>query len=361
MDFYLIRLKKLDWFLILAIFILIIAGLISLLSHSPNLFWRQLIWSIFFFLIVFSTIFFDWSSLIFQNWFRHLFYWLGIFLLIAVRFQKGEVRGTKSWFVFGSFQFEPSELMKVAFILMLAGFFSRRYVAAWLTRNIFISFFYTLIPTVLIISQPDLGSALVFLIIWLGFLFMSGFDKKKLIIGLILVAIFLVFLWFYYLEPYQKERIIGFLFPNYDPLGINYNAIQAKIAIGSAGFFGKGFSQGTQSKLGFLPEAYSDFIFAAFVEEWGIFGGILIIAIFLFILYRLSLIGIQARDNYSKFIVLGTMFLLLAHFTLNLGANLNFLPITGITFPFFSYGGSSLLTLAILLSIIENTKIESSK
>jgi len=249
--------------------------------------------------------------------------------------------------------------MKVAVILMLASFFARHYIAAWVGRNILISLLYVFIPTVLIAIQPDFGSAIIFIILWLSFLFMSGVDRKKLTLGIIIVIIGSIFIWNFYLQTYQKERLIGFLFPNFDPLGVNYNVVQSKIAIGSAGFWGRGFNSGIQTKLGFLPEAHNDFIFDAFVEEWGIIGGLVVVLTFLFIVYRLSNIGIQSRDNYSKFIVLGTIFILITHFILNIGANLGLLPVTCISLPFMSYGGSNLLTLAILMSIIQRIKLES--
>jgi len=358
MNFYLY--KKLDWGLIFGIFILVICGLLSLASISPdNLFWRQLIWCGIFFAFLFLGVMFDWHWLVNQSWFRHGFYWLGVFLLIVLLIFGEPIRGAKSWFVIGFFHFGPSELMKVAVVLMLASFFARRYIVAWVGRNILISSLYVFIPTVLIAAQPDFGSAIIFIVLWLSFLFMAGVDKKKLIIGIVIVIIGLVFIWNFYLQTYQKERLIGFLFPNFDPLGVNYNVIQSKTAIGSAGFWGKGFGVGSQTKLGFLPEAHNDFIFAAFVEEWGIFGGVVVILTFLFVVYRISIIGIQAKNNYSKFIVLGTIFILIIHFILNVGANLGLLPVTGISFPFMSYGGSNLLTFAILMSIIQRIKLES--
>lgn len=357
MSFYLY--KKLDWPLIFGIVVLIGAGLLSLASTSSYFFWRQLVWGGLFLAILFFGVMFDWRWLVNQAWFRHSFYWLGVALLIALLLYGEPVRGAKSWFIIGDFQFGPSELMKVAAVLMLASFFARRYIAAWVGRNILVSSIYVFIPTVLIAIQPDFGSAIIFIVLWLSFLFMSGIDKKKLVAGIVIAIVMSVLIWNFYLQPYQKERLIGFLFPNFDPLGVNYNVVQSKIAIGSAGLWGKGFGAGSQARLGFLPEAHNDFIFAAFTEEWGIIGAVIVILTFFFVIYRLSNIGIRARDNYSKFIVLGTIFILAIHFILNLGANLGLLPVTGITLPFLSYGGSSLLTLAILMSIIQRIKLES--
>lgn len=356
---YSARLRKIDWPLITTLLVLSSISLVTLASLNQIFFQRQIVWLAASFLVIFSGAFLNWRWLVSQTWFRRIFYWLSVLLLFLVNLQLHTVRGTKSWFVFSGFQFEPSELAKVALILVLAGFFSRRYVAAWRNKNIFISFFYVLLPVALVIIQPDFGSALVLFGIWLGFLFSSGINKKKAAIGLVIVLAILILLWMFYFKPYQKERIIGFLMPNYDPLGINYNTIQSKIAIGSAGLLGKGFKMGSQSQLGFLPEGQGDFIFAAFAEEWGLFGVLGLIAAFIVLIYRLMGIGLKASDNYSKFVVLGTIVVLAVQFFLNLGSNLGLVPVVGLTLPFVSYGGSSLLTLALLLSIIQSIKLES--
>lgn len=302
----------------------------------------------------------DWRWLINQNWFRYGLYCFSVFILIVSNLQSRTIRGTKSWLTIGSFQFEPAELAKIALIIVLAGFFSKRYLEAWQSKNILKSLIFALIPVGLVAIHPDLGSAIVIASIWVGFLFMSGVHYKRLAIGFILAILIFSMLWIFYLKPYQKDRLTGFLFQEKDPLGINYNVIQAKIAIGSAGFFGKGFGAGTQTQLHFLPETQTDFIFSAFVEEWGIFGGLIIILTFLFLLYRIVLVGLTVRSNDAKFLSLGAGLMFLVHFSINLGSNLGLLPVAGIPFPFLSYGGSSLLTDAILISIIEHIKLESS-
>ncbi len=352
-------LKKMDWFLLALICLLIGAGLISLFSHSFYFFKRQLLWAGLFLVFYFSTLFFNWRWLINQKWFRVGLYLLSILLLILV-YLKGEfVRGARSWFNFGGFQFQPSELAKLSLVLMLAHFFAKKHIFAWVNRNFFISLFYVFVPAVLVLLQPDLGSALVLIGLWFCFILISGLNKKKFFLFLMILLILGVFAWFFYLRPYQKDRIIGFLFPEHDPLGINYNSLQAKIAIGSAGLLGKGFKEGSQVQFDFLPEKHSDFIFAAFVEEWGFLGVFILISIFVLLIQRLVYIASKTRDNYSKFFVLGAIFYLLIHFLFNTGANLGFLPVTGLPFPFLSYGGSYLLTLAIFMSIIQSIEIES--
>lgn len=351
--------QRLDWPIIFSLVFLAAASLLSLYSIGQEFFWKQLYWYSAFFGIIFSSLFFDWSSLIHQSWFRRGIYWLSILLLTMTYFQSVTIRGTKSWLVLGGFQFAPAELAKVGLVLVLAGFFSKRYLSAWLGRNIMISLFFALLPIMLVIFHPDFGAAVVLFSIWLGFLLASGLDKKKVFWGLLIALLVFAMLWLFYFKDYQKERIVGFLIPDYDPLGINYNVTQSKIAIGSAGWLGKGWQAGTQTQLHFLPETYGDFIFAVLVEEWGLIGAGGVLAVFVFLLHRFLQAGIRAPDNYSKFIALGGFLILASQFFLNLGSNLGLLPVVGVAFPFLSYGGSSILTLALLVSIILNIKPES--
>ncbi|KKU94096.1 MAG: Rod shape-determining protein [Candidatus Jorgensenbacteria bacterium GW2011_GWA1_48_13] len=352
--------RKFDWLLFSALLAIALASLVSLLSSNAILFYKQLVWYIIAFCLILFSIRIDWRGLIKESYFRYGIYWFAVALLLIVDLSGKTIRGVTSWLQFGDFQFEPAELAKLGLILLLAGFFSRRHIAAWVGKNIALSFFYALIPTVLVAVQPDLGSALVVFGIWIGFLLLSGINKKRLAVGFLVAILFAGLLWGFFLKPYQKDRLLGFVNPERDPLGVNYNVIQSKIAIGSAGFWGKGFGAGTQVQFGFLPEAETDFIFAAFVEEWGIVSGLIIILAFLLVVSRIVKIGIEAKNNDYKFITLGTALVLAIHFLLNIGSNLGFLPVTGINFPFLSYGGSNILTVAILVSIVERIKLESS-
>ncbi|MDP3052465.1 MAG: FtsW/RodA/SpoVE family cell cycle protein [bacterium] len=351
--------KKLDWWLIGALIFMAAASLISLSSTKPALFQIQLIWYALSFLIIFFAAKINWRWLITQNWFLLSFYWLTIILLIAAFFFR-PIRGAQSWLIIGNFQFQPSELAKISLILIFASFFSRRYLEVSLIKNIAASFFYFFIPAALVALQPALGMAIIFFGIWFSFLIVSGLKWQRIFASFLIFILVFSFLWMTFLRPYQKERVLGFIFPDRNPLGTNYNVIQSKIAIGSAGLFGKGFQQGTQSRLGFLPEAQTDFIFSAFVEEWGLVGGLLLIAAFLLIIFRIIKIGIKSEGNCAKFICLGAAIALGSQFFFNIGSCLGLSPVVGITFPFFSYGGSSLLTNALLIGIIQNIAIESS-
>ncbi len=354
------RLRKLDWALIGGFLILAAISLLTLASHDRSFFWRQLTWYGAAFAVIIFGSQLPWSWLIRWPVFRHGVYWISVFFLIISNLQSTLVRGTKSWLSIGGFQFEPSEFAKFALVIFLAGFFTKRYVAVWRTKNLFLSLCYTMIPASLIAIHPDLGSTIVVVGIWLGFMLMSGVHKKRFLIGLGVGIGCLILLWTSFLKPYQKDRLTGFLFPERDPLGINYNVIQSKIAIGSAGLWGKGFGEGTQTQFHFLPEAHADFLFAAFTEEWGIAADVILLLTFLFVFLQLTNIGLRAGSNEAKFVVLGSALILFIQFLINIGSNLGLVPVTGITLPFVSYGGSSLLTVATLISIIQHIKIESS-
>ncbi len=353
-------LKNLDWKLNLAILFLMAASLVSLASTAPALFHKQLLWAGISILFFFLIIKFDWRPFINYRGVIFGLYLLAVLLLIITYFWAPTIRGTKGWIPFGLFQFQVSEFAKVVLIILFANFFSRKHIGIARLPILATSFIYFLIPGVLIALQPDFGSALVLFCLWFGFLLVSGIRWRHLIIALIIFLVLGIILWQNVLKDYQKERIAGLFFPGRDPLGINYSVIQSKIAIGSAGLFGKGFGQGTQGQLGFLPEAQTDFIFAAFIEEWGLLMGFLLIAIFVFLILRIIKIGLGADNNFNRFICLGTIILFSTQFILNVGSNLGLTPVVGITFPFLSYGGSSLLTNLILVGIIQTIFIRRS-
>ncbi|KKU92548.1 MAG: Rod shape-determining protein RodA [Parcubacteria group bacterium GW2011_GWA1_48_11b] len=353
-------LKRQDWFLNAAVLFLAAASLVTLSSINRSLFWQQLIW----FAIGFSIIIFftriDWRPLTSYKWVILGFYLFALLLLVATYFLAPVIRSTRSWLVVGPVQIQTSEIAKIALIILLASFFARGHVGIARWNVLLKSFLYFIIPTALILVQPDLGSALILFAIWLGLLLVSGIRWRHLFIGFIIFSLLFGLGWKFMLENYQKNRITAFLNPSSSPLDANYNVIQSKIAIGSAGFFGKGYGQGTQVQLGFLPEAKTDFIFPAFVEEWGSLGGFLVIGVFVLMLLRIIKIGIQCHDNFSRLICLGTVIMFLSQFTINVGSALGLLPVVGVTLPFFSYGGSSILANAMLIGIIQSTVVRSS-
>ncbi len=349
------NLKRLDWFLNFGILFLFGSGLLSLASTAPKLFWAQFSWGILAALVVIFTANFDWRSFIKYKWFIGGIYAVSVFLLAVTYLVAPSIRGARAWLPLGPFQFQTSEFAKFALILILSYFFAKRHVGIAHLKTISASLSYLAIPALLILIQPDMGSALILAGIWFGYLLVSGIRWRHLLLSSVVFIVVLILLWFSVLKDYQKERILGLFQPERDPLGVNYSVIQAKIAIGSAGFFGKGFGQGTQSQLGFLPEAQTDFIFAAFIEEWGLFGAMAILGAFLLVLYQIMRIAIASDNNFSKLICLGTSIMFLLHFIVNTGSNLGLMPVIGVPFPFLSYGGSNLLINALLIGMIQSS------
>jgi len=349
--------KQLDWKLNSAVLFLALASLVSLLSAKTDLFWKQLIWWIIGIFLLFLIIRFDWRPFInYRGVVLGIYLTIIVLLLLTFLFAP-TIRGTKGWLVLGSFQLQASELAKLALIILYAIFFSRRHIGIARISNLAISFVYFFIPAILVAIQPDFGSVLILFFIWFGFLLISGIRWRHLALLLIIFIVSGFLIWHNVLKDYHKERITGILFPERDPLGINYSVIQSKIAIGSAGIFGKGFGQGTQTQLGFLPEAQTDFIFAAIIEEWGLISAIFLIGAFVVLIFRIIKIGLTSNNNFNRFICLGASLLFITHFVLNVGFNLGLTPVIGVTFPFLSYGGSSLLTNMILIGIIQSINV----
>ncbi len=350
----LFNLKRMDWVINVSLLILATASLLTIYSINYDNFIQQAVW---FGLAGILILFFsqlDWRPLIIYRWMTLSVYLFSIGLLVITYFLAPLIRGTRSWLVLGPVQFQTSEFAKLALIILFSYYFASRHIEIAHWQNLMISFLYFIIPFGLILFQPDMGSALILFGLWFSYLLISEIRWRHLIIGLLIILLLIIVGWYGFLADYQKERIFGFINPDYDPLGINYNVIQSKIAIGSAGFWGKGFTQGTQVQLGFLPEATTDFIMAAFIEEWGLVGALIILAAFSLLLWRIIRIGLLAENNFSKLICLGTVIIFLIHFVFNVGSNLGLVPVIGVPFPWFSYGGSNLLTNAILIGIIQS-------
>jgi rod shape determining protein RodA len=326
-------------------------SLLVISSYSHHLLWLQSAWIGIGILFIFLSFFLNWRAILNYRWFIWGFYAVSVALLIFTYLTAPVIRNTRSWLVVGPFQFQPVELVKIALILVYASYFSRLHVSVARLKYILTSFVLFFIPAALTLLQPDLGSATILFGIWIGFLLISGLPKERIIAGFLLLAVIGTFGWFFLLKGYQKARIVGVFNPNKDVLGINYQQAQSKIAIGSGGFFGKGYGQGTQVQLGFLSEPATDFIFAALVEEWGVLAGIGAIISFLFMLYQILNVGL-ARENFEKFLCAGTTIVFGLQFLINVGTALAIVPVIGLPFPFLSYGGSGILTGFFLLSII---------
>ena len=344
---------RLDWGILGAVFVLISAGLLVLSSSDTDLFIKQLMWLSVALLLMLGLPFLNLRAIFNYRWFILGIYFFVLLLLIVTYLVAPVIHGARSWIVFGPFQIQASEFMKAALVILFSSFFATRHMAIARIGIIASSFLYFIVPAVIVLLQPDLGSSLVLLGIWLGYLLISGIPKKYILIGLVALLVLGIVAWSFLFADYQKERIEGLFKPNTDQLGVNYSVAQSKIAIGSAGFFGKGFGGGTQVQLGFLPAAQTDFVFAAFTEEWGLVGGAVLISAFVFLIYRLLQRVRESNSNFPRFIALGTVTVLLIHFIINMGSTLGLLPVIGIGLPFVSYGGSNLLTVAALIGIIQ--------
>ncbi len=333
-------------------------SLIVLKSIAPSLFFFQLLWIVLGLGAMLFFVFLDPRIVTASPRLLWGFYGF-VFVLLLVSLLSPTVRETQSWIRFGVFNFQPVELMKISLILLFAYYFSRRHVEIGIWSTIVISFLLVILPIGVVALQPDLGSALILGATWFGFLLLSGLPWKRLAVMIVLLVIGLFFMWQFILRGYQKERIMNVFYPEQHALTFNYNVIQSKIAIGSAGWWGKGYGQGSQVQAGFLPEAQTDFIFAALVEEWGWIIGTLVIGCFLWFMLEILKIGQNADQNVERFICLGTVVMLLIQFFLNIGSVLGISPVIGVPFPLLSYGGSSLVTLLLLLGIIHGISLRS--
>ncbi len=260
--------------------------------------------------------------------------------------------GAKSWFNFGFFAFEPADLAKIVIIALLAKYFSRRHMEIGNISHVIISGLYIGAIVLLILVQPDLGMAIVLLTVWFGMILVSGIPLRHLAVVCLIGLVAAAGLWSFGLKPYQRARVMTLVNPAADIRGTGYNAYQATIASGSGKMWGKGIGYGTQSKLRFLPEYQTDFIFAAYAEEWGFVGVVLLLALYGFLFFQLLSIARRSATNFDALFTIGVLILFLAHVGYHTGINLGILPVTGTTIPFMSSGGSHVVIEFAALGII---------
>ena len=280
------------------------------------------------------------------------FYVLSVISLILVLFIGEVTLGAQSRFDLGFFSFQPAEPAKLILILLLAKYFSKRHELIGDFRHIIISGLYALAVFSLVFVQPDFGSALILFFIWFGLILVAGIRLQHLALVFLLGAIAFGGMWQFGFQDYQKERILTFLNPLQDIQGAGYNAYQSTIAVGSGQIWGKGIGYGTQSKLEFLPEYETDFIFAAYAEEWGLIGVLVLFSLFGVLIWRLLHHAAIGATNFEKLFTTGVALLFVSHFFVHIGMNIGLLPVTGTTVPFLSYGGTHLMTEFIALGIV---------
>ena len=349
-------LKKADYFLFLAMILLLVFGLTVILSTNREAFNRQVIFALSGLVIYIAVSLLDYRLLKLVS----VGLYLGVLGLLGLVLITGVVtRGAVRWLELGAVQFQPSEFSKIALILLLASLLRTRTDS--LSFGVFLaSLALTVVLLVLVYFQPDLGTSVILLTIWLGIIVAAGLRPLYLFSMSAFGLLLLIPLWSV-LKDYQKQRIISFLNPMLDPLGSGYNVLQSRIAVGSGQIWGRGFGRGTQSHLKFLPEHYTDFIFASLSEEWGFIGSLLLLLFFAILLVRILVIAREARDDFGSLIAIGVFSFLLPQVFINVGMNLGIMPITGIPLPLVSYGGSSLWVTMIALGLVQSVAIRRRK
>lgn len=280
-------------------------------------------------------------------------YIAGLILLIAVLFFGTTVRGTKGWFTILGATVQPVELIKVILIVVLAKYFSERAHIVDL-KVLFNLSILTGLYAALTLAQPDFGSALVLIGIAVGMLLLTNVPRRYVISGALIGCMLAVVGWGFFLKDYQKDRVRSFIDPQADPFGRGYNIRQSVIAVGAGGLFGRGLGEGSQSQLRFLPEAQTDFIFAVIAEELGFVGAVMVLALYLVLLFQIVRVALCSKDEFGSYVVLGIGLLFFIQIVFNLGAATGLLPVTGLTLPFVSYGGSSLIVNLLLIGIVES-------
>ncbi|MDY0275930.1 MAG: rod shape-determining protein RodA [Desulfomicrobium sp.] len=348
-----------NWGLLVLVAMLFVVGAINLYSASTLrgsegleldvYFNKQLLWGGASLCAMTLVVIFDYRHFQAIAWPLFL---LSFALLLGVALAGKSISGAKRWLDLGFFHFQPTELAKIAVLILTARILSRiEGRLGWI--NLGKTVLIGLIPAIIIIKQPDLGSALNIMLILGGMVLFKGLTPAVFRTLLVCIPITLPFGWFF-LHDYQKKRILTFLDPGNDPLGAGYHIIQSQIAIGSGGFWGKGFLEGTQSQLRFLPEKHTDFAFAVLGEEWGFFGSILLLVLFCSFLYQIYVVSLEAKDDFGRYLVAGVFFYFFWQILINMGMVLGIMPVVGIPLPFISYGGSASVINFCMIGLVLN-------
>ncbi len=355
--------KRFDFLLSTNIFLLHCIGLVVVYSathdiqsqHLSSLFKSQAIWILLSWILYLSLTLFNY------NWFKkisYLLYFINVLALLLVALSGKSSYGVQRWIDLGVFYYQPSETIKIVLVMVLAYEFSSRNLYESLDlKSLIKPLFLIFIPFFMILSQPDLGTAMIFFLITGSLLLFVKVKKSILISSLFLLVMSLPLVWSYGLKTYQKNRVLTFLNPDKDPRGAGYNSIQSKIAVGSGAFWGKGFLGGTQSQLAFLPERHTDFIYSVLGEEFGFVGSVVTFMALIFLLIQLLQISFHSKDSFGALLVLGGGFYLFWHIFVNIGMVLGLLPVVGAPLPFLSYGGSSLMTTMFFLGLASSVSL----
>lgn len=350
--------RRFDWLLLSAVFLLICFGLaalysIAISSEQPNFlnFQKQVI-----FALIGLTLLFVLGAADYRFWqgLGGVTYAVAAGLLVIVLFLGRVISGTKGWFVFGGVNFQPVEIAKLALIIFLASFLSSRTISTKGLVNFLLSGLATAVLCVLVLLQPDFGSAVILFLIWFLLTLIAGADKRYLIGVVLLFALLFGLGWTYFFQPYQKDRIATFVNPQADPYDRGYHVRQAMIAVGAGGWLGRGLGFGSQSQLKFIPASQTDFIFAVIAEELGFIGVSVVLALWGVIFYRLGRAALRLKDDFASLFIIGVSIVFFCQVMINIGMNVGLLPVTGIALPFMSYGGSFLVISLMLVGLVQS-------
>ncbi|MBI2414688.1 rod shape-determining protein RodA [candidate division WWE3 bacterium] len=345
--------KKINWFLAILPILIFSLGETTLISTHPDLSTSQIVFFLVGYIVFWVMSLFDYKML------GHL--WKAIFgvtigLLITVVVIGKEILGSTRWLDLGAFHLQPSEFAKIAVVIIISHLIARDKESIYNFKKLGFIFLVTLPFFLLVFLQPDLGTSMILLFVSAGIFWYAGLNKLYYLVAFLVVGVFSQPVW-QLLKDYQKQRILVFLNPTLDTLGAGYNVIQSMIAVGSGQIYGRGFGRGTQSHLQFLPIYWTDFIFAAFSEEWGFIGVLGLVTLYVTLLGVILYISLKATDAFGSFLAMGVFIIFFAQFFINIGMNLGLMPVTGIPLALVSYGGSSLLTSMILLGIVHSVWI----
>jgi rod shape determining protein RodA len=351
-----------DWWMLSLTIILATIGLIALYSavhagastSQSSLFTKQLIWYGAGTLMMITAFLIDYKN--YERW-GHFLYIICVALLVAVLIFGRYVAGSKRWLVVGPFSLQPSELVKLGVIIVLSKYYARVSTTKGINfRELITPLIFTAIPFVLIGRQPDLGTAMVLALIAGSITLYVKIERRTLLLLIAGAALTVPMVWLT-LKGYQKQRILTFFNPDRDPLGSGYHIIQSKIAVGSGMLTGKGFLKGTQNALDFLPEQHTDFIFTVLAEEWGFIGATLVLLAFLLLITWGLQIAQRSRDTFGKILAVGVTSMIAWQVVINIGMVMGLLPVVGVTLPFISYGGSSVISMMIGVGLLLNVSM----
>ncbi len=353
------NIENLNWLMISLIIILAFIGFLMLYSAGGGSLRPWMIRQMWFFVIFFPIMIFIAITDI-KIWFKYAYvlYSISLFLIIIVAVVGHNAMGATRWFKIGSITIQPSEIMKICTVFALARYFYNIEIEnIGKIRFIVIPILLIIVPSILIFKQPDLGTATILSFVGISVLFMAGVKAWKFISAGFVVIISIPFIWNFLLYDYQKQRVLTFLNPDKDPLGSGYNIIQSKIAIGSGGIFGKGYLNGTQGQLNFLPEKQTDFIFTMLAEEIGFIGSFFTIAVYLAIGMICFSIAIKTKHQYGKLLVMGVANIFLIHMFINIAMVTGLIPVVGAPLPFISYGGTIVASMMIGFGLVLNVDL----